>query len=190
VSDRQDEQRPAPDGDSAAAWSAAPARRTDDQRWPAGLDSWPTTGQHGEQADGDGAGGDQRPPWGVGPDTGPAGAPAVSSGGQPSCGQRAGQAGPAGPPSSWCGAAVPASGWRRFVHKASGDVDMQVLRDHVVARCRAVIEIPYASHLVTGGLIDLDRVAGPTRRAYLELAAAVADGFALPPLQRKPVAQA
>jgi hypothetical protein len=105
VSDRQDEQRPAPDGDSAAAWSAAPARRTDDQRWPAGL-------------------------------------------------------------------------------------DMQVLRDHVVARCRAVIEIPYDSHLVTGGLIDLDRVAGPTRRAYLELAAAVADGFALPPLQRKPVAQA
>jgi hypothetical protein len=170
VSDRQDEQRPAPDGDSAAAWSAAPARRTDDQRWPAGLDSWPTTGQHGEQADGDGAGGDQRPPWGVGPDTGPAGAPAVSSWGQP--------------------AAVPASGWRRFVHKASGDVDMQVLRDHVVARCRAVIEIPYDSHLVTGGLIDLDRVAGPTRRAYLELAAAVADGFALPPLQRKPVAQA
>jgi hypothetical protein len=146
VSDRQDEQRPAPDGDSAAAWSAAPARRTDDQRWPAGLDSWPTTGQHGEQADGDGAGGG--------------------------------------------GAAVPASGWRRFVHKASGDVDMQVLRDHVVARCRAVIEIPYDSHLVTGGLIDLDRVAGPTRRAYLELAAAVADGFALPPLQRKPVAQA
>jgi MinD-like ATPase involved in chromosome partitioning or flagellar assembly len=76
------------------------------------------------------------------------------------------------------------------VRPNTGDVDMQVLRDHFTARCRAVIEIPYDAHLVTGGLIDLERIAPSTRRAYLELAAAVADGFALPPLQRKPAAQA
>jgi MinD-like ATPase involved in chromosome partitioning or flagellar assembly len=76
------------------------------------------------------------------------------------------------------------------VRPNTGDVDMQVLRDHFAARCRAVIEIPYDAHLVTGGLIDLERIALATRQAYLELAAAVADGFALPPLQPKPAAQA
>jgi MinD-like ATPase involved in chromosome partitioning or flagellar assembly len=76
------------------------------------------------------------------------------------------------------------------VRPNTGDVDMQVLRDHFTARCRAVVEIPYDAHLVTGGLIDLERIAPTTRGAYLELAAAVADGFALPPLQRKPAAQA
>ncbi|MBB3677574.1 MinD-like ATPase involved in chromosome partitioning or flagellar assembly [Modestobacter versicolor] len=76
------------------------------------------------------------------------------------------------------------------VRPNTGDVDMQVLRDHFAARCRAVIEIPYDPHLVTGGLIDLERIAPTTRRAYLELSAAVADGFALPPLQRAPAPQA
>jgi hypothetical protein len=46
------------------------------------------------------------------------------------------------------------------------------------------------AHLVTGGLIDLERIAPATRQAYLELSAAVSDGFALPPLKRKPAAQA
>jgi len=76
------------------------------------------------------------------------------------------------------------------VRPNTGDVDMQVLRDHFAARCRAVIEIPYDPHLVTGGLIDLERITPATRQAHLELSAAVADGFALPPLQRKPAAQA
>jgi MinD-like ATPase involved in chromosome partitioning or flagellar assembly len=76
------------------------------------------------------------------------------------------------------------------VRPNTGDVDMKVLRDHFAARCRAVIEIPYDAHLVTGGLIDLERIAPSTRSAYLELSAAVADGFGLPPLQRKPAAQA
>jgi len=72
------------------------------------------------------------------------------------------------------------------VRPNTGDVDMGMVRDHFAARCRAVVEIPYDAHLVTGGLIDLDRVGAPARRAYLELAAHVADGFALPPLPRKP----
>ena len=76
------------------------------------------------------------------------------------------------------------------VRPNTGDVDMGMVRDHFAARCRAVVEIPYDAHLVTGGLIDLDRVGAPARKAYLELAAHVADGFALPPLQRKPAATA
>ncbi|GHE09147.1 MinD/ParA family ATP-binding protein [Klenkia taihuensis] len=72
------------------------------------------------------------------------------------------------------------------VRPNTGDVDMGMVRDHFAARCRAVVEIPYDPHLVTGGLIDLDRVGAPARTAYLELAAHVADGFALPPLQRRP----
>jgi hypothetical protein len=76
------------------------------------------------------------------------------------------------------------------VRPNTGDVGMQVLRDYFAARCRAVIEISYDAHLVTGGLIDLERIAPSTRQAYLELAAAVAAGFALPPLQPKLGAQA
>ncbi len=72
------------------------------------------------------------------------------------------------------------------VRPNTGDVDMGMVREHFAARCRAVVEIPYDPHLVTGGLIDLDRVGAPARHAYLELAAHVADGFALPPLQRRP----
>jgi MinD-like ATPase involved in chromosome partitioning or flagellar assembly len=72
------------------------------------------------------------------------------------------------------------------VRPNTGDVDMGMVRAHFAARCRAVVEIPYDTHLVTGGLIDLDRVGAPARQAYLELAAHVADGFALPPLTRRP----
>ncbi|RBY86122.1 AAA family ATPase [Blastococcus sp. TF02A-26] len=70
------------------------------------------------------------------------------------------------------------------VRPRTGDVDVDLLRRHFAARCRAVVEIPYDEHLVSGGLVDLERVGAPARQAYLELAAAVADGFALPPLTR------
>jgi MinD-like ATPase involved in chromosome partitioning or flagellar assembly len=76
------------------------------------------------------------------------------------------------------------------VRPDTGDVDVDLLRRHFAARCRAVLEIPYDEHLVSGGLIDLERVGAPARRAYLELAAAVADGFALPPLTRPVAARA
>ncbi len=74
------------------------------------------------------------------------------------------------------------------VRPNTGDVDMDMVRDHFAARCRAVVEIPYDQHLVTGGLIDLERVGVPARTAFLELSAHVADGFAMPPLTRKPAA--
>jgi len=51
------------------------------------------------------------------------------------------------------------------------------LAEHFAARCRAVIRIPYDSHLEEGAELDLDRVSVPTRTALLELAAAVADVF-------------
>jgi len=58
-------------------------------------------------------------------------------------------------------------------------VDLAAVRRHLAHRCRAVVEIPYDPHLVAGGLIDLESLRGATRQAYVELAAAVADGFAV-----------
>ncbi len=63
------------------------------------------------------------------------------------------------------------------VRERTNDVDMTVLRNHFNARCRAVVEIPFDSHLVVGGPIDLSKIKPQTSRAYLELAATVADGF-------------
>lgn len=64
------------------------------------------------------------------------------------------------------------------VRAKSEAVDMDVLRNHFSARCRAVVEIPYDPHLVVGGRIDMTQLKPETERAYLALAAAVADGFA------------
>jgi MinD-like ATPase involved in chromosome partitioning or flagellar assembly len=47
-------------------------------------------------------------------------------------------------------------------------------------RCRAVVTIPYDTALSTGGESALGALASPTQDAYLELAAAVGDGFAIP----------
>lgn len=70
------------------------------------------------------------------------------------------------------------------VRPASKDLDMSRLRDHFGTRVRAVLEIPYDRHLVTGGIIDTTQLEQPTELALLELTAAVADGFRLPPLIR------
>lgn len=69
------------------------------------------------------------------------------------------------------------------VRERSDAVDMDVLRNHFGARCRAVVEIPYDPHLVIGGRIDMSQIRPHTERAYLELAATVADGFRLAPPQ-------
>lgn len=63
------------------------------------------------------------------------------------------------------------------VRAKSDAVDMNVLRSHFRARCRAVVEIPYDPHLVVGGRIDMAQLKAETELAYIELAAAVADGF-------------
>src|SRR4029450_6336747 len=44
-----------------------------------------------------------------------------------------------------------------------------------------VVRVPYDRHLETGAEIILDELAPATHRAYVRLAAAVADGFPAPP---------
>jgi MinD-like ATPase involved in chromosome partitioning or flagellar assembly len=56
-------------------------------------------------------------------------------------------------------------------------VDVDRLQEHFASRCRAVVRIPFDRHLETGAEIFLDELAPATRRAYVQLAAAVADGF-------------
>ncbi|MDQ6839913.1 MAG: MinD/ParA family protein, partial [Actinomycetota bacterium] len=50
------------------------------------------------------------------------------------------------------------------------------------ARCRGVVTIPYDASLATGGDSSLQAMAPSTQQAYLELAAAVGDGFSQPRL--------
>ena len=70
------------------------------------------------------------------------------------------------------------------VRPATKELDMARLREHFAARVRAVVEIPYDRHLVTGGIIDMSQLDRPAEQAFLELSATVADGFRLPPLIR------
>ena len=44
--------------------------------------------------------------------------------------------------------------------------------------CRAVHDIPFDPHLSDATAINFDRLAPATRRAFLEAAASVVDGFA------------
>lgn len=59
----------------------------------------------------------------------------------------------------------------------SGGVDLAVLRNHLSSRVRALVEVPYDRHFATGGLIVMDELREPTRAAFMELAAVVAEGF-------------
>jgi MinD-like ATPase involved in chromosome partitioning or flagellar assembly len=61
--------------------------------------------------------------------------------------------------------------------RGRGLVDVDRLQEHFAPRCRAVVRIPFDRHLETGAEIVLEELAPATRRAYVQLAAAVADGF-------------
>jgi MinD-like ATPase involved in chromosome partitioning or flagellar assembly len=63
------------------------------------------------------------------------------------------------------------------VRRNSGSVDLDRVAEHFAARCRAVVRIPFDTHLEEGAEIDLDRLSRHTRTALLELAASVADSF-------------
>jgi MinD-like ATPase involved in chromosome partitioning or flagellar assembly len=63
------------------------------------------------------------------------------------------------------------------VRPRSGAVDLDRLAEHFGSRCRAVCRIPFDPHLEEGAEIELERLAGPTRTALLELGATVADDF-------------
>lgn len=60
----------------------------------------------------------------------------------------------------------------------SPNVGIQQLREYFLSRCRAVHIIPFDQHMSEGAEIDLHRLHKQTKRAYVELAATVADDFA------------
>jgi putative peptide zinc metalloprotease protein len=63
------------------------------------------------------------------------------------------------------------------IRSMNGSVDLDRVEEHFAARCRATVRIPWDSHLESGAETDVEQLSSPTRRAYLELAAAVASGF-------------
>jgi MinD-like ATPase involved in chromosome partitioning or flagellar assembly len=54
---------------------------------------------------------------------------------------------------------------------------VDALERHFAARTRQVVRVPYDPHLATGGRIVLDEMKRDTRRAYREIAGAVAERF-------------
>jgi putative peptide zinc metalloprotease protein len=58
-----------------------------------------------------------------------------------------------------------------------GLVDLDLVEEHFQRRCRAVVRIPRDPILQSGAETSLSELRPPTQRAYLALAAAVADGF-------------
>lgn len=59
-------------------------------------------------------------------------------------------------------------------------VDVERILEHFAQRCRATVVMPWDPHLQAGAESDLNLLTEQTRTAYLELAAAVADGFRYP----------
>jgi MinD-like ATPase involved in chromosome partitioning or flagellar assembly len=57
------------------------------------------------------------------------------------------------------------------------DVDPRAIEDHFDLRCRAVLRVPYDRHLDSGAPVDYTALSHDTRRAWLRVAAAVADGL-------------
>jgi putative peptide zinc metalloprotease protein len=61
--------------------------------------------------------------------------------------------------------------------REEGLVEVDKIKEHFQGRCRAVVQVPWDPHLSAGAETQVDRLRPVTRRAYLEVAAAVADGF-------------
>jgi MinD-like ATPase involved in chromosome partitioning or flagellar assembly len=83
-------------------------------------------------------------------------------------------------------------GYHHLVHPAvvvvnavrhDSEVGAREFESHFGPRCRAVVTVPYDRALSTGGEVDLTDLDAKTQRAYLDLAAAVADGFTTPRLE-------
>jgi len=58
-------------------------------------------------------------------------------------------------------------------------VDMDRMAHHFLSRARALHAIPFDDHLAEGAEVSLGRLSRVTRQSFVELAAIVADGFAL-----------
>ncbi|MDJ0361319.1 AAA family ATPase [Rhodococcus sp. H29-C3] len=63
------------------------------------------------------------------------------------------------------------------VRPGSSAIDMNLLTQHFLERCRAVLVVPFDEHLAEGAVVDLDLLRPQTRSAFVELAAMVADDF-------------
>ncbi|WP_342746233.1 MinD/ParA family ATP-binding protein [Rhodococcoides kyotonense] len=63
------------------------------------------------------------------------------------------------------------------VRPGSSAVDMNLLTQHFLERCRAVLVVPFDEHLAEGAVVDLNLLRPQTRAAFVELAAMVADDF-------------
>jgi putative peptide zinc metalloprotease protein len=61
--------------------------------------------------------------------------------------------------------------------RGEGLVEVGKIEEHFAGRCRAVVQVPWDPHLDAGAETQVERLRPATRRAYLEVAAAVADGF-------------
>ncbi|MDP8927936.1 MAG: MinD/ParA family protein [Actinomycetota bacterium] len=61
--------------------------------------------------------------------------------------------------------------------RRSSLVDLDAMEGIFEQRCRAVVRVPWDPQLEVGGEISLDEVAANTRQAFLEIAAAIAEGF-------------
>jgi putative peptide zinc metalloprotease protein len=70
------------------------------------------------------------------------------------------------------------------VRAERGDVDVDRIEEHFASRCRACVRIPWDPQLETGAEAELEALRPGTREAFLELAAAVARGFAEPAERR------
>ena len=64
------------------------------------------------------------------------------------------------------------------VNKVTADKAVRNLHEDFERVCRAVHDIPFDPHLSDATAINFDRLAPATRRAFLEAAASVVDGFA------------
>jgi putative peptide zinc metalloprotease protein len=61
--------------------------------------------------------------------------------------------------------------------REEGLVEVDKIGEHFKGRCRSVVRVPWDPHLSAGAETQVERLRPVTRRAYLEVAAAVADGF-------------
>ncbi|WP_327212904.1 MULTISPECIES: MinD/ParA family ATP-binding protein [unclassified Rhodococcus (in: high G+C Gram-positive bacteria)] len=59
----------------------------------------------------------------------------------------------------------------------AASIDMDELERHFLARCRAVVVVPFDPHLAEGSIVEIDRLRPRTRAAFMQLAELMADDF-------------
>jgi hypothetical protein len=57
------------------------------------------------------------------------------------------------------------------------DANPRVIERHFAQRCRTVLRVPYDRHLDSGAPVDYPALHAESRRAWLRVAAAVANGL-------------